>query len=117
MGNQSNPQTHENIEDYSSTIAPCLTNTCYPELANPPHSPPAQTERAKLSNSERCKIFRERKKKKDQQLLADLETEERKNSMLSFRAKILEDKVEKFKKIILKRAKTQKIIMSHESMS
>merc|ERR1712168_419005 len=81
-----------------------------PDTSLTAHSSPAQTQKPNLTNAERCKIFRERQKKKEKQLLEEKAIEEKKNTELNIRAKFLEDKVAKLKKICLKRAKTQMIL-------
>jgi len=87
-----------------------------PDTSQTAHSSPAQTQKPNLTNAERCKIFRERQKKKEKQLLEEKEIEEKKNTELNIRAKFLEEKVAKLKKIYLKRAKTHQMLMPGENL-
>ena len=65
----------------------------------------------KRSNAEKCKIFREKEKQKKTNLTAEMEREEIKNTNLMIKVKHLEEKVAKFKKIILKNAKKENVNM------
>ena len=126
--NQSNPQNQSYYQD--NTIEFIYTTTDLPVpceqysytdigLLDPSHTThpnPAQTQNAKLTNAERCKIFRERKKKKEKQLLEEKKLEEKKNTELNIRAKFLEDKVAKLKQIYFKRANSQKMVMPEDDI-
>ena len=59
----------------------------------------------KRSNSEKCKIFREKEKQKKTNITAEMDREGIKNINLRIKVKNLQDKVTKLKKIILKKAK------------
>jgi len=139
--NQSNTEAHSNLynkqqidynnqSDYQnqsyyqeSTIQFTYTFADLPipcellDTSQAAHSSPAQTQKTKLSNAERCKIFRDRQKNKVKQLLEEKDKEEKKNTELNIRAKFLEDKVAKLKKIYFKRAKTHQMILPGENVS
>jgi len=80
---QSNPQNQSYYQEntieliYTTTDLPfpceqySYTDIGLPDPSHSTHSSPAQTQNAKLTNAERCKIFRERKKKKETQLLKE----------------------------------------------
>jgi hypothetical protein len=69
----------------------------------------------KRSNAEKCKEFRERKRENKINLTAELENEMKKNTSLKNKTRRLEDKVAKFKKILLKNSTKQKIKMSDDT--
>jgi len=69
---------------------------------------------ARRTNAKKCKEFRERKKEKKINLIEELEREEQKNTSLKMKTKYLENRVAKFKKIILKNAESQKSDLSLE---
>ena len=71
---------------------------------------------AQKSNAEKCKEFREREKERRRNLIAERKREESKNISLSIKTRYLEDKVAKFRKIILNHAKKNKADLFQEYM-
>ena len=80
----------------------------------PPENETKEQKNDKRRNAEKCKIFREKKKQKKTNLTAEMDREEIKNSDLMIKVKHLEDKVAKFKTIMLKNAKKENINMSQD---
>merc|ERR1711942_489572 len=79
------------------------------------HSIPAQTQ--KKSNKDRCKEYRNRQKERKKLSLTELENEEKKNERLKFELQNMEEKVSKFKKLVLKRIKATEIRMSPKQLN
>jgi len=68
----------------------------------------------KEKNKQKCKKYREKKKQKKTLLYDELKLEMEKNGILKTKAKILQQRVNKFRKIYKKIAMNQKINMSAE---
>jgi len=69
---------------------------------------------SQVTNKEKCKKYREKKKQKKMMLDDELDLEVKKNRALKRKANILEERVDKFKKIHKKIAMKQKVNMSAE---
>jgi len=67
-----------------------------------------------VTNKEKCKKYREKKKQKKMMLDDELDLEVKKNRVLKRKANILEERVDKFKKIHKKIAMKQNVNMSAE---
>jgi len=77
------------------------------ESENPTPNKPKTSVTAQLINKEKCKLYREAKKVQDIKMLEELEKELKKNKSLKIRFKQMEEKVTKFKQIVIKMAKKQ----------
>jgi len=117
--NQSNNQDQfQTFEQFDPAISFDLT-ILQPKssTADIRHSVPVQTKHeskslARRTNAKKCKEFRARTKENKINLIEELEREGQKNTSLKMKTKYLENRVAKFKKIILKNAKSQKVDMS-----
>jgi len=66
-----------------------------------------QTSSSKKTNREKCKEYRNKKKERGKHLVEELERETNRNITLKFKLQEIEEKVEKWKKYILKQVKAQ----------